>query len=539
MLGLFKNLFPSSFYMYAAVVVFVGIDILGYRLLLSSLKQHNEKDIKLLFYQIETASNALLTKIYTQFLAEQEALKQVALEAESTLAAHELSSLEAICEGINANHPKRPYHLHLTDNLLTIATTTDPKYLHHSIQNYQWKSLDFNQQASIEVTAPAYLFSHFVSFADVPLQDNSGRVLRVGYVYDIAEKLSTLKEVLDDNPRIEKYLANFINAQGHAGKIYLARTPYSPLEESDLLYQQIEKNYFSFTASGGQTLFLDIQEKEGTRSFVAGKNDLFDSIRMVYAISLNNDHYNNSVQFLNASMLFVGILGIFGIFLSRNFSTKEKLLKFKNKFIAHSVHEIKTPLSIIALNNQLRVKAFGEDTYSVQIDGAIKTLKNSYEDMSFLLIKDRMVYSNVTLCVDTFTKERIKYFDTVARAQGRFIAYISHGVPIEVEMSEVELMRIIDNTLSNAIKYSHIHSTIQVLRQDNTLSVLSLGNPIRDTQAVFKKFSRENTSIGGHGLGLSIVYDICQKYDIAIALEVTSTTNAFLYTFNGTKIAHT
>ena len=41
--------------------------------------------------------------------------------------------------------------------------------------------------------------------------------------------------------------------------------------------------------------------------------------------------------------------------------------KYKDKFIEHSVHEIKTPLAIINLNAQLRNKTFGEDKYSKKI----------------------------------------------------------------------------------------------------------------------------------------------------------------------------
>ena len=54
----------------------------------------------------------------------------------------------------------------------------------------------------------------------------------------------------------------------------------------------------------------------------------------------------------------MGLIAIYFIYILRN---KEQLLSYKDKFIEHSMHEIKTPLSIIKLNNDLRNKLIGED----------------------------------------------------------------------------------------------------------------------------------------------------------------------------------
>ena len=63
-------------------------------------------------------------------------------------------------------------------------------------------------------------------------------------------------------------------------------------------------------------------------------------------------------------IFFVFIAGATAIYLTYKLRTKELLLNYKDKFIAHSIHEIKTPLSIITINIQLREKLYGEDKYT-------------------------------------------------------------------------------------------------------------------------------------------------------------------------------
>ena len=58
---------------------------------------------------------------------------------------------------------------------------------------------------------------------------------------------------------------------------------------------------------------------------------------------------------------------------------------------------------------------------------------------------------------------------------------------------------------------------------------------IRNKNKVFKRYQRENENHGGHGLGLSIIKDICKKYKIEIELKYENNQNIFIYDF----ICHT
>ncbi len=52
---------------------------------------------------------------------------------------------------------------------------------------------------------------------------------------------------------------------------------------------------------------------------------------------------------------------------------------------------------------------------------------------------------------------------------------------------------------------------------------------IEDTQKIFKQFYKEDDAKGGFGLGLALVYEICQKYGFAIEVSYKDGYNIFKY----------
>ena len=273
------------------------------------------------------------------------------------------------------------------------------------------------------------------------------------------------------------------------------------LKNSDLITQMFVKDEIEYKAI-----------------FVSSKSAIFDDIRIIYSILLDESDYLNDIKNFNIWMLVIIILGSIAIFIINNIRKKETLLSEQDKFVQSSMHEIKTPLSIITLNNELRELEFGKDEYSQEIASAIKTLKVSYEDMSFTITKDKLDYPIELLDLSELIEDRVEYFKTIAKSNSKSIL-LKIDSDCKLEISKVELIRLIDNNLSNAIKYSDINSAIKITLEENLLSFHNIGKPIQDTEHIFDKYFRENIVVGGHGLGLSIVNDIAKKYLIAVALD--------------------
>jgi len=152
--------------------------------------------------------------------------------------------------------------------------------------------------------------------------------------------------------------------------------------------------------------------------------------------------------------------------------------------------------------------------------------------MTYLISKNFIEYEKSIIDLQEFIQQRVYYFSTVAVDQGRVLKITNNNSNIKVKISEVELTRLIDNNISNSIKYSDINSTIYIKLEDNILSFESSGKKIINSKTIFKKYTRENNTQGGNGLGLSIVSDIAYDNNIFIDVISKENKNTFIYTFN-------
>ncbi len=213
------------------------------------------------------------------------------------------------------------------------------------------------------------------------------------------------------------------------------------------------------------------------------------------------------------------------------------LLAQQDKFIKDSIHEINTPLSIIVTNIDLIKIEQGSNEFLTQIEAACMILKNTYEDMHYLIRKEKIEYKNSKIDLLEFVINSIDYFNSIAIANSlklNFKTNLKKGVYIE--FSDIKLQRLIHNNISNAIKYSNRNSVITIklnLVEDGyKLSFKNFGQPIKDKDAIFERFYREDSSRGGYGIGLNIVKEICYEYGIDIDFKSTPKgENIFSYLF--------
>mgnify|MGYP001214842269 CR=1 FL=1 len=102
-------------------------------------------------------------------------------------------------------------------------------------------------------------------------------------------------------------------------------------------------------------------------------------------------------------------------------------------------------------------------------------------------------------------------------------------------INQIELERLIDNNISNGIKYADIDKPMTViLERDNdivSLTFKTFGKPIQNTSKLFDKNYRENNGKRGLGIGLFMVKNICEKYDIAYDVSYEDGQNIFSYSF--------
>ena len=210
------------------------------------------------------------------------------------------------------------------------------------------------------------------------------------------------------------------------------------------------------------------------------------------------------------------------------------LVAQQDRFIKDAIHEINTPLGIIIANIDLFEMKYGKNKYLSKIEAGSKIIHNIYNDLEYMIKKDRIEYKKKYINVSNFLQERIEFFETVADGNGlRFDIDIAQNCIINI--NDILLQRILDNTISNAIKYSLFDKAILVeLKKEKNYAIIKITNSsetIKNPDKLFGRFYRENDSRGGFGIGLNIIKEICDHNQIEVKVSSNNQLTTFSYNF--------
>jgi len=210
------------------------------------------------------------------------------------------------------------------------------------------------------------------------------------------------------------------------------------------------------------------------------------------------------------------------------------LVEKQDKFIKNAIHEINTPLSIIITNIDLFKLKNGENRYLSKIEAGSKIIHNIYNDLSYLVKKDRIEYKPTNINFSDFLKYRVDFFDEIALGNN-----LQFDIQIEdnlyIYFNDTQLQRVCDNSLSNAIKYSYEKGVIfiSLIKQNDVIifSIKNEGNSIDNPLKLFERYYRENDARGGFGLGLNIIKEICDNNNVHIDVKSENNITQFVYSF--------
>ena len=253
-------------------------------------------------------------------------------------------------------------------------------------------------------------------------------------------------------------------------------------------------------------------------------------------------HTANNIYYFAALVMIAIVLALFffSFLLLRNFSKPFETLNTQlDNFIKDSMHEINTPLSIINLNADLFANKYGENKYLQRMKSASKTLATIYNDMDYLIKQGRVEHRVEQLDFSDFVQQRVDYFQEVAHLkQITLCSMIEPG--ISHTFSRTKLQRIVDNTISNAIKYSHDSAQVEIAlyRDEDAVCfrVKDEGVGIGDVKQIFSRYYRENETKGGFGIGLNIVKQIIDEERIELTVSSDlGKGSIFTYKFHSIK----
>lgn len=212
----------------------------------------------------------------------------------------------------------------------------------------------------------------------------------------------------------------------------------------------------------------------------------------------------------------------------------EQLVQSQDAFIRQSIHEVNTPLAVMMTQIDLYRHLHGEDRYLSHIEAAAKMIHTIFDDLRYMVKKERIDHPVTVIDLEAFLRERLAFFDSVMAAN-RLSVNAEIAPAVAVCMNEEELRRIVDNNLSNAIKYAYPDSRVDifldVVAKRARLRFITRSKPIEHPEKVFEAFYRETDRLDGFGLGLYLVKSICVKYGIETAITSDAGVTTFTYIF--------
>ena len=212
----------------------------------------------------------------------------------------------------------------------------------------------------------------------------------------------------------------------------------------------------------------------------------------------------------------------------------ERANRYLNTFFNDAMHELKTPLGVISLNlEMLGEKYSGKEVQRLR--NSVRNISLIYEDIEYLIKHRYIDYRPERIDLAALLAERVELFRDLADAKS-ITLHTRITSPLYVVINRIELQRIVDNTLSNAVKYSDTHTAISVVlaREEGRiiLRISDQGHGIREIKKIFERYRREDTVKGGFGIGLSIVRHICDKNGVRLDVEsAPGRGSTFTYTF--------
>ena len=220
--------------------------------------------------------------------------------------------------------------------------------------------------------------------------------------------------------------------------------------------------------------------------------------------------------------LFSFILLLFvGYFIAKLFlKPMRESIEMLDRFIKDTTHELNTPIAAILSNIQMINKDNIDEKLAKKINrieiGA-KTISNIYEDLTFVSLNNQIISNNEKLYFSQILNQRVDFFKSIANSKKiEFILDIKDDIFIVCDVKK--LSKLIDNILSNAIKYNKFQGFIKVTLKDKILIIEDSGKGMSkdNLSNLFTRYKRFDKSVGGFGIGLNIVSLIAKEYDFKV-----------------------
>lgn len=224
-----------------------------------------------------------------------------------------------------------------------------------------------------------------------------------------------------------------------------------------------------------------------------------------------------------------------------------KLDNMRKEFVANVSHEIRTPLTTIKSYTETLIDGTINDPETAL--GFLHTI-NGEADRMMLIVKDLLELSKLDnnrmdldlkeLDLVSLVKGNVEKHAITAQRVNKTVTFNTAVENAVITADSERINQVINNIVSNSIKYSNENAVISVSLEDsdNYFRVYvhdnGIGIPKEDLRQIFERFYRvdkaRSRAMGGTGLGLSIAKEIMESHGgkISVSSELGKGTTMIL-----------
>lgn len=213
----------------------------------------------------------------------------------------------------------------------------------------------------------------------------------------------------------------------------------------------------------------------------------------------------------------------------------ESVIEREKSFTSYASHEFRTPLAVLKGTLEILIrKPRSQKEYEDKVQYCIKEIDRLNHLVDDLLILSRYENQRMSLHLDfvniqSVIDSSLSYFATTIHQKDIGIETIVQTNALSFESDTNLFSTIINNLISNAVKYSHNGGEIRInVNEEDGHILLSItdrgiGIPEKELDKIFDKFHRsaDDAAIKGFGLGLPIVKRFCQLLNIQLDIDST------------------
>jgi len=234
----------------------------------------------------------------------------------------------------------------------------------------------------------------------------------------------------------------------------------------------------------------------------------------------NVDALKNKVAYtVILTALFIIIISVFLSYMFLK-PLKDKMKEIED-FVKDTTHELNTPITALMMStSRLKSKKAYDEKINKNISISTKQLYDIYSSLSFLSFDNKSEKAQ-DLAFNEVVEEAIEYFRELLEKKKMSIKIDLKACPITIAPTKAKML--INNLLSNSIKYSTPNTQIKIIVTKNQFLIQDQGIGIAKEKLddIFKRFVRANSYAGGFGVGLNIVDSIVKEYDYKISIKST------------------